>query len=134
MSWNLRQGQTSYLWYFYFQKRGLVLRCDKIRAKRDIVQLWSMQYMHSNKKLLPRGVILLLIFTYFVHSKRVEVNESLHIIKCNSTFDIMIPLAYQKILTFAHLASASGFLSQGICTHIGFPSMWSNLGLLVAAV
>lgn len=36
-------------------------------------------------------------------------------------------------LTFAHLASASTFLSQGICTQIGLPCIRSKFGFFVAA-
>lgn len=36
-------------------------------------------------------------------------------------------------LTFAHLAKASAFVSHGICTHIGFPSILSNFPFFVAA-
>lgn len=40
----------------------------------------------------------------------------------------------KPVLPSAHFAKASGFLSQGIWMQIGFPSIRSNLGLLVAAV
>lgn len=47
---------------------------------------------------------------------------------------MMASIQGKPVLPPAHLASASGFLSQGICTQMGFPSMRSKLGLLVAAV
>lgn len=46
---------------------------------------------------------------------------------------IDVKLKKNMLFTFAHLAKASGFLSQGICTQIGFPDILSKFGFLVAA-
>lgn len=47
---------------------------------------------------------------------------------------MMASIQGKPVLPSAHLARASGLRSQGIWMQMGFPSMRSNLGLLVAAV
>lgn len=92
--------------------------------------------MHAKRLLLRDNCVFSELQIYQIKTilARVQILSSAASLKeaqmCTLFVEGSIPAT---LLTLAHLASALGFLSQGIWTQLGFPTILSKLGLLVPA-